>query len=497
MKTIKNLTAEEIRKSILQLAIQGKLVKQDPSDEPASELVKRIYAEKQKLIREGKIKKDKNESFIFKGDDNCYYEKVGKEIKNINDEIPFEIPENWTFFKLESLTAPVGNKKNQILAKEILQEGKYPVITQGQNLIEGYTNYENKLIAVNSDEPVLMFGDHTRNIKIIDFPFVIGADGTKFFKPILINAKYLFFVLSFISSNLKNRGYERHYSLLKNELIPLPPLSEQCRIVNKIENFNNLLKQYAILEQKLSLLESSFEEKLKASILQYAIEGKLVKQNPEDEPASVLLERIKSEKEKLIKEGKIKRDKNESFIYQSDDKNYYENIIIWPIPKSWCITNLGFIGEWKSGSTPNRSEAKNFVGPIPWLKTGDLNDSLVTNIPEHISEEAFKRNKLRLNPINTILIAMYGATIGKLGILGLPATTNQACCSCIVHKGLNYKYLFYYLMSQKKMLIDKGAGGAQPNISKEKIINHPILVPPYNEQLKIVKKIEHLIDLVA
>ena len=92
---------------------------------------------------------------------------------------------------------------------------------------------------------------------------------------------------------------------------------------------------------------------------------------------------------------------------------------------------------------------------------------------------------------------MYGATIGKLGILGLPATTNQACCSCIVHKGLNYKYLFYYLMSQKKMLIDKGAGGAQPNISKEKIINHPILVPPYNEQFKIVKKIEHLIDLVA
>lgn len=158
---------------------------------------------------------------------------------------------------------------------------------------------------------------------------------------------------------------------------------------------------------------------------------------------------------------------------------------------------MGFIGEWRSGSTPNRSEAKNFVGPIPWLKTGDLNDSLVTNIPEHISEEAFKRNKLRLNPINTILIAMYGATIGKLGILGLPSATNQACCSCIVYKGLNYKYLFYYLMSQKKMLIDKGAGGAQPNISKEKIINHPILVPPYNEQLKIVKKIEHLIDLVA
>ena len=126
-----------------------------------------------------------------------------------------------------------------------------------------------------------------------------------------------------------------------------------------------------------------------------------------------------------------------------------------------------------------------------------MNDSIITNIPEHISKEAFIKNKLRLNPINSVLIAMYGATIGRLGILGIPATTNQACCSCIVYKGINYKYLFYYLMSQKKQLIDKGAGGAQPNISKEKIINHPIMVPPYNEQFKIVKKIEYLFDLVG
>lgn len=484
MKTIKNLTADELRKSILQLAIQGKLVKQNPDDEPASELVKKIYEEKKKLVAEGKIKKDKNESYIFKGDDNCYYEKVGKEIKNINDEIPFEIPENWTFFKLESLTAPVGNKKNQILAKEILQEGKYPVITQGQNLIEGYTNYENKLIAVNSDEPVLMFGDHTRNIKIIDFPFVIGADGTKFFKPILINAKYLFFVLSFISSNLKNRGYERHYSLLKNELIPLPPLSEQCRIVNKIENFNNLLKQYAILEQKLSLLESSFEEKLKASILQYAIEGKLVKQNPEDEPASVLLERIKSEKEKLIKEGKIKRDKNESFIYQSDDKNYYENL-----PSRWVKTYIRNIISLTSGTdlTPEEYSPDN-IG-VPYL-TGASNISEDNSIIINRYTNARYINSHK----DEILLTCKG-TIGKIAI-------NQIGDIHVARQFMSIKsfilndYMVIYLKTIVAGL-NSEAKSMIPGIDRNQILTKEIILPPIQEQVRIANKVSELLFQIS
>ena len=495
MKTIKNLTAEEIRKSILQLAIQGKLVKQDPSDEPASELVKRIYAEKQKLIREGKIKKDKNESFIFKGDDNCYYEKVGKSEAVKLEDLPFEIPDSWCWIRQSNLCW-LDNGLTQ-------KAGNYPYLEAKVIRNKKVDKYISSGVLIDEMVKVILV-DGENSGEVMNPPF-IGYMGSTF--KILDFVKSINFTWLLLIFELNKNLYKNsktgaaiphlNKKIFKDYLIALPPIEEQKRIVDKIESFNDSLQHYEILENKLSLLESSFKEKLKASILQYAIEGKLVKQDPNDEPASVLLDIIKNEKERLIKEGKIKRDKNESTIYLCDDKNYYENIIIWPIPKSWCITNLGFIGEWKSGSTPNRSEAKNFVGPIPWLKTGDLNDSLVTNIPEHISEEAFKRNKLRLNPINTILIAMYGATIGKLGILGLPATTNQACCSCIVHKGLNYKYLFYYLMSQKKMLIDKGAGGAQPNISKEKIINHPILVPPYNEQLKIVKKIEHLIDLVA
>ena len=418
---------------------------------------------------------------------------MGKEVRNITDELPFEIPESWVWTRMLNLVRIFD--KSPFKASEGLINGEFPFYTSSQEL----KKYCNKAIYENG---ITMGTGGKGSVNICLGKFSTSTDCFNF-TSICINLKYLFIFLSgkidYISQTMFKGVGLKHLQKdqLLQELVPLPPINEQSRIIKKIEKCKPLLEIYKSIEGKLNILEDSFEEKLKASILQYAIEGKLVKQDSNDEPASVLLEHIKAEKEKLIEEGKIKRDKHDSEIVIGDDKNYYKNIIFWPIPKSWCITNLGFIGEWRSGSTPNRSEAKNFVGPIPWLKTGDLNDSLVTNIPEHISEEAFKRNKLRLNPINTILIAMYGATIGKLGILGLPSATNQACCSCIVYKGLNYKYLFYYLMSQKKMLIDKGAGGAQPNISKEKIINHPILVPPYNEQLKIVKKIEHLIDLVA
>ena len=134
MKTIKNLTADQIRKSILQLAIQGKLVKQDPNDEPASELVKRIYEEKQRLIKEGKIKKDKNESYIYKGDDNCYYEKIGKEVRNITDELPFEIPDSWTWVRLKNLCKIIFSGKSPKYSKE---PTKHIAIGQAANTENG------------------------------------------------------------------------------------------------------------------------------------------------------------------------------------------------------------------------------------------------------------------------------------------------------------------------------------------------------------------------
>ena len=234
-------------------------------------------------------------------------------------------------------------------------------------------------------------------------------------------------------------------------------------------------------------------KKLRQKILDLAIHGKLVPQDPNDEPASVLLERIKAEKERLIKEGKIKRTKKSA---KASDTPHYQQDVPFEIPKGWVWTTLGDIGTWQAGGTPSRSNKSYYGGNIPWLKTGDLNDGLITNIPETITEDAVANSSAKINPAGSVLIAMYGATIGKLGILTFPATTNQACCACIEYFAITQHYLFYFLLSHRNMFIAKGGGGAQPNISKEIIVNTAIPLPPLAEQERIVTKIERWFALI-
>ena len=228
---------------------------------------------------------------------------------------------------------------------------------------------------------------------------------------------------------------------------------------------------------------------LRQKILDLAIHGKLVPQDPNDEPASVLLERIRAEKERLIKEGKIKKGKKSA---KTSDKPHYP----FELPKGWVWTTLGEIGSWQSGATPSRMNKDYYGGNIPWLKTGDLNDGTITYIPEYITQRALEETSVRLNPKGSVLIAMYGATIGKIGILSFPATTNQACCACIPYAGMYNKYLFYYLMSMRKTYIGMAEGGAQPNISKEKIISTSMPLPPLKEQERIVAEIERWLSFV-
>lgn len=233
-------------------------------------------------------------------------------------------------------------------------------------------------------------------------------------------------------------------------------------------------------------------KKLRQKILDLAIHGKLVPQDPNDEPASVLLERIKAEKERLIKEGKIKGSKKSA---KASDTPHYGNVP-FEVPDNWAWTTLGNIGTWQAGGTPSRSNKSYYGGNIPWLKTGDLNDGLITNIPEKITEDAVANSSAKINPTGSVLIAMYGATIGKLGILTFPATTNQACCACIEYFAITQKYLFYFLLSHRDMFIAKGGGGAQPNISKEIIVNTAIPLPPLAEQERIVTEIERWFTLI-
>ena len=247
-------------------------------------------------------------------------------------------------------------------------------------------------------------------------------------------------------------------------------------------------------------------QQLKNSILQMAVQGKLVPQDPNDEPASVLLERIRAEKERLIKEKKIKREKNPSVIFKGADNTPYEKIgdevrslsdeIPFDIPDSWEWVRLGNIGDWGAGATPSRTHPEYYGGNIPWLKTGDLTDSYIDAIPETITELALEKTSVRLNPAGSVLIAMYGATIGKLGILSIAATTNQACCACFPLGGLDNKYLFYFLMAQKPLFIKQGEGGAQPNISKEKIVSTLMPVPPLEEQKRIVVMLGRIFPII-
>ena len=229
-------------------------------------------------------------------------------------------------------------------------------------------------------------------------------------------------------------------------------------------------------------------EQLKASILQYAIQGKLIEQRPEEGTGEEFYQQMQTDKQTLIREKKIKKEKPLPDII--DDE------IPFDVPESWKWVKVGNVGSWSSGATPSRTNPAYYGGSIPWLKTGDLNDGFIQEVPEYITDLALEKTSLRLNPIGSVLMAMYGATTGKLGILEIPVTTNQACCACIPYAGMNNKYLFYYLMSMRQSYIGMAEGGAQPNISKEKIVNSLIPLPPAGEQRRIVAKIEELLPYV-
>ena len=231
-------------------------------------------------------------------------------------------------------------------------------------------------------------------------------------------------------------------------------------------------------------------KQLKQKILDLAIRGKLVPQDPNDEPASVLLERIRKEKEQLIAAGKLKKSKT-----KTTDTPHYENVP-FEIPDSWEWQTLGDIGKWQAGGTPSRGNKEYYGGEIPWLKTGDLNDGYITNIPESITLKGLNNSSAKLNPKDSILVALYGATIGRTGILTFPATTNQACCACIEYLAVDKLFLFYFLRSHRDIFISQGGGGAQPNISKEIIIATPIPIPPLTEQKRIVAEIEKWFALI-
>ena len=292
------------------------------------------------------------------------------------------------------------------------------------------------------------------------------------------------------------------FEYLKKILTPLPPLAEQQRIVEKIEELIPYIEHYGKAQAELDLLNKNIKEQLKKSVLQYAIEGKLVPQDEAEGTAEVLLEQIQKEKLKLYEENKLKKkDLEYSIIFKDEDNKYYEKIgknvtcideeIPFEIPNGWVWARMGQIGDWGAGSTPSRSNPNYYNGKILWLKTGELNNGIVFDTEEKITEKAFQECSLRINKVGNVLIAMYGATIGKLAIAGKELTTNQACCGCSPYL-INNWYLFYFLMASREQFIKRGEGGAQPNISRVKLVEHLIPLPPLSEQQRIVNTIQNI-----
>ena len=458
-----------------------------------------------------------------------YYEKMlaTGEVKCIDEEVPFEIPKGWEWCRLNDLAlyrkGPFGSSltKSMFVAKSTqsikvyeqknaIQKdctlGDYYISKEKFETMQSFVVKPNDIIVscagtigetylLPSDAPVGIINQALMRVTLFDLNMV--EYWQIYFAYMLLNEAQM----KGSGSAIKNIP---PFEYLKAVLVPIPPLSEQNRLVERYNILLSLIGKYELEANKLNCLNQKVYDKLKKSVLQEAIRGKLVPQLAEEGSAQDLLEQIKLEKQKLVKEGKLKKSAlTTSTIFRGDDNKYYEQIgkkclditeqIPFEIPNSWTWARMGQVGDWGAGSTPQRGNQDYYGGNILWLKTGELNNDIVYDTEEKITQRAFQDCSLRMNKTGDVLIAMYGATIGKLAIVGKELTTNQACCGCTPYVVYNW-FLFYFLMASRDSFIKKGEGGAQPNISRVKLVEHLIPLPPLNEQKRIVKRIETLFE---
>ena len=372
------MNGKQLKNSILQWAIQGKLVPQDPNDEPASVLLEKIRAEKARLVKEGKIKKDKKESIIYRGEDNSYYEKFADgKVVCIDEEIPYNLPFGWTWCRLNELgnyrKGPFGSSLTKSM---FVPKNKHSIkVYEQKNAIQKDYRLGEYYISEDKFSEMQSFVTHPSDIIVS----CAGTIGETYFLPQdapigiinqalmrvrlynldIVDYWQLFFAyILLIEKDMKGAGSAikniPSFEYLKGILVPLPPLQEQKRIIEKYNELAKFICYYTQQKEKLDLLNDSLYSNIQKSILQEAIQGKLVPQDPNDEPASVLLQRIKEEKQRLVKDGKLKKkDIVDSLIFKGDDNKYYEQVgnkitcideeIPFKIPKEWCWVRLSDI----------------------------------------------------------------------------------------------------------------------------------------------------------
>ena len=479
------MKAQDLKNSILQLAIQGKLVAQDENDEPAEVLYAKIQAEKQKLIKEGKIKKDKPLPPITE------------------DEIPFPIPPTWKWVQLNDVCLQITDGEHSTPKRTIVKE--IPLLT-AKNIRDGYITYDNvdyvleetavdcwkRCCPENQDILMTCVGYIGRSSIVSDSrKFVLVRSVSLIRASRILDISFLKLVLDSpelqkqMAINTKQTAQPCLYlNKIKSLYFPLPPLEEQKRIVAKIEELEPLINQYDQAEQELSTLNDKFPEQIKKSILQYAIQGKLVAQDENDEPAEVLYTKIQAEKQKLIKEGKIKKDK--PLLPITEDE------IPFPIPPSWKWVRLGEIGYTQTGTTPSTSNPKYFGKDIPFIKPADIFLTRINYNNEGLS--ILGSQKSRIIEKNSILMVCIGGSIGKCF-----KNTQRVCCNQQINTITPYivseDYLLYTLQSDYfyKSVWSKATGTATSIVNKNSWECICIPLPPLAEQHRIVAKVNELL----
>ena len=518
------MTGKQLKNSILQWAIQGKLVPQDPNDEPASVLLERIRAEKAQLIKEGKIKKDKNESIIYRGDDNSYYEKIVAtgEVKCIDEEIPFEIPDGWEWCRVSSLfqinpkVVAEDNTSAAFIPMEAISAGydsefRYYEKKWGE-IKSGYTAFADNDIAFAKITPCFQ----NRKSAIFEgLPNGIGA-GTTELKILRTYGETInrWFVLYFLESpyfineaTFKGTANQQRIIVgyLENKLFPMPPLAEQERIVSKIGLVMPVIDKYSKSQEHLDKMNTELNEYLKKSILQEAIQGKLVPQIAEEGTAQELLEQIKAEKQKLVKEGRLKKSAlTTSVIFRGDDNRHYEKIgnavtcieneIPFEIPNSWQWVRVKNLVQL---NPKNEAENKIDAAFIPMEKISASYDSNYTfeiakwgTIKKGYTH--FANGDVAFAKITPCFQNKKSAILEKLPN-GIGAGTTELKVLRIYGETIDRWYLLYFLKSPQ--FID--AATFKGTANQQRIVNGYLEeklfpLPPYNEQRRIVQRINAL-----
>ena len=522
------MNGKQLKNSILQWAIQGKLVSQDPNDEPASVLLERIRAEKAKLVKEKKIKKDKNESIIYRGDDNSYYEKfiATGEVKCIDEEIPFEIPSSWEWCRMQDIMKFVNGRAYK--KEELLSRGKYKVLRVGNF----FTNNEWYYSDLELPDDKYCYPGDLLYAWSASFGPQIWNDVKTIFHYHIWNVKYnsrillrdyLFYFFLYdktqvLSSTTGSTMIHVSMENMKPRFIPIPPYCEQKRIVSKINELLPVIDKFDDVQKELDTLNALIKESLKKSILQEAIQGKLVPQITEEGTAQELLEQIRQEKLQLVKDGKLKKSAlTDSIIFKGDDNKYFEKIgntemditdeIPFEIPDSWSWVRLNDICSYiQRGKSPKYSLIKKY--PVVAQKCNQWSGFSIDKAqfidPDTLSsygeERILQDGDLMWNSTGLGTLGRMAIYCSTLNPYELAVTDSHVTVIRAMKKFVLPQYLYYYFTSNtvQSVIEDKSDGSTkQKELATATVKTYLVPIPPLMEQSRIISKIEQLASIMS